>query len=230
MAITKVCTQCKLEKSVNEFYKDITQKSWYCPCCKMCKSIKAKELRLKYTMLETREKKDSKVCSCCKQEKNVSEYVKHRSCRDGLDNECKKCKYKYNHAYSKARMQTDPEFKLLKSMRGRLWEALKGKSKSKTTQQLIGVDIEIFTKWIDFQLEEGMTMKNYGTIWHIDHVIPLASFNLLDEDELQKAMNWKNIRPLTPVRNMQKSNKVDQWLYVMQEVKAHYFLKHLEEL
>ena len=73
-------------------------------------------------------------------------------------------------------------------------------------------------------------MKNYGTIWHIDHVLPLSSFNLLDEEELQKAMTWQNIRPLSPIKNMQKSNKVDQWLYVLQEVKAAYFIKHLEEM
>src|ERR1043165_3992977 len=175
MAITKVCTQCKLEKSVNEFYKDITQKSGYCPCCK-------------------------------------------------------KCRNKRNNVYSKARRQYDPEFKLLKNLRSRLWEALKGKSKSQTTRQVIGVDIEIFRKWIYFQLEEGMTKENYGSVWHLDHVIPLASFNLLDQDELYKAMIWQNLRPLTPFKNMQKSNKVDQWLYVMQEVKAAYFIKHLNEM
>ena len=59
----------------------------------------------------------------------------------------------------------------------------------------------------------------------IDHVLPISSFNLLDEEELHKAMNWINIRPLSPFKNIQKSNKIDPWLYVMQEVKAHYFLK-----
>src|ERR1043165_9433380 len=118
MAITKVCTQCKLEKSVNEFYKDITQKSGYCPCCK-------------------------------------------------------KCRNKRNNVYSNARRRYDPEFKLLTNLRSRLGKLLKGKSKSKT-RQLIGIDFETFTKWIDFQLEEGMTKENYGTIWLIDHVLPLA--------------------------------------------------------
>jgi hypothetical protein len=88
----------------------------------------------------------------------------------------------------------------------------------------------MFTKWIDFQLEEGMTKENYGSVWQLDHVIPLSSFNLLDEDELQKAMNWKNIRPLSPAKNMEKSNKIDRWLYIMQEVKAAYFIKHLNEM
>ena len=119
----------------------------------------------------------------------------------------------------------DPEFKLLGNLRSRLSDVLKGKSKSQTTRQLIGVDFEIFTKWIEFQFEEGMTMKNYGSVWHHDHVLPISSFNLLDEEELYKAMNWMNIRPLSPLKNIQKSNKIDPWLYVMQEVKADYFIK-----
>src|SRR5205809_3720008 len=101
----KVCSQCKMEKSLNEFYKDITQKSGYCPCSK-------------------------------------------------------KCKNKRNNAYSKARRQYDSEFKLVTNLRTRLGHAIKGKSKSKTTKRLIGIDFETFTKWIDFQLEEGMTMTN----------------------------------------------------------------------
>src|ERR1043165_4110675 len=230
MEISKVCSQCNVEKSLNEFYKDKSRKSGYHPYCKKCKIIKAKELAQKYSVLETRDTKEKKICGRCKIEKSVSEFIKNRCCKDGLTNECKDCRYKYNHAYTKARKQYDPEFKLITNLRTRLWEVLKGKSKSQTTRQVIGVDIEIFRKWIYFQLEEGMTKENYGSVWHLDHVIPLASFNLLDEEELQKAMNWINLRPLTPFKNMEKSNKIDRCLYVLQEVKAAYFLKHLDEL
>ena len=171
----------------------------------------------------------TKVCSKCETEKSLNEYHKESSQKSGYCSYCKLCKNKYNKTYSIARRKNDPEFKLAENLRSRLGHAIKGKSKSKT-RQLIGIDFETFRKWIDFQLEEGMTKENYGTIWHIDHVLPLASFNLLDEDELQKAMIWINLRPLTPFKNMEKSNKVDRWLYVMQEVKAAYFLKHLVEL
>ena len=168
------------------------------------------------------------MCSCCKQEKNVLDYTKDSSRKDGYDAECKKCKIKHYNEYSKARRLYDPEFKLIGNMRCRLGDVLKGKSKSQTTKQLIGVNFEIFIKWIKYQLEEGMTMDNYGSIWHLDHVLPISSFNLLEEEELFKAMNWMNIRPMLPVKNIQKSNKIDRRLYLMQEVKAHYFLKHLE--
>jgi len=230
MEITKVCAKCETEKSLNEFHKNKCSKSGYQYSCKTCANIKAKEFRQKYTSLRTREIKDKKVCGRCNEEKNATEYTKNRCCKDGLDSECRNCKCKRYNAYSKARKQYDPEFRLLTNLRSRLSEALKCKSKSQTTMQLIGADFETFAKWIKFQFEEGMTIENYGSVWHYDHVLPLSSFNLLDEEELQQAMNWLNIRPMTPIKNIQKSNKVDWLLYVLQEVKAQYFLKHLEEI
>ena len=225
MEVSKVCSKCKMVKTLNEFYKDSSQKSGYYPSCRTCKHNTVKELAQKYSLLAGRETKEKKVCSQCKKEKNVSEYSKNRCHKDGLDNVCKHCKRIYNCAYTKTRAQYDPEFKLHSNLRCRLGRALRGKSKTQTTRQLIGLDFEMFTKWIEYQLEEGMTMQNYGSVWQLDHVLPISSFNLLDEEELQKAMNWKNIRPLLPLRNIQKSNKIDRWLYVMQEVKAYYFLK-----
>src|ERR1043165_1490889 len=219
MEVTKACVECKMEKSWNEFHKDSSRKSGFRPNCKTCQNIRAKELSQRYSVLETREIKDKKVCYRCKIEKNVSDYMKSRGRKDGVDNKCRECANKYSLAYINARRRYDPEFKLAENVRSRLRAALKGKSKSQTTRKLIGIDFEMFTKWIEFQLEEGMTMKNHGTIWHIDHVLPLSSFNLLDEDELHKAMIWINLRPLTPIKNMQKSNKIDRWLYIMQEVK-----------
>jgi len=173
--------------------------------------------------------KEKKVCSGCKQHKNVSEYQKNKYQKDGMNNECKECVNKRYRVHSKARKEYDPEYKLVTNLRSRLGRAVRGKSNSRATEQIIGVDVEIFTKWVEFQLEEGMTMQNYGPVWQLDHVLPISSFNLLDEEELFQAMNWVNIRPLTPIKNMQKYNKIDRWLYVMQEVKAHYFTKHLEE-
>ena len=230
MEVLKVCTKCKLGKSLIDFYKDKSTKSGYTSWCKKCRIIKGKELYQKYSRLETREQKDKKVCGCCKVEKNIQEYPKNRCIKDGFDNLCKVCKYKRNHADTRARRRNDPEFKLITNMRSRLSVALRGKSKSQTTRQLIGIDFETFSKWIEFQFEVGMTMEGYGLIWHIDHVLPISSFNLLDEEELHKAMNWANLRPLSPFKNIKKSNKIDAWLYVMQEVKARYFLKHLAEI
>ena len=38
-----------------------------------------------------------------------------------------------------------------------------------------------------------MTIGNYGHVWQIDHCLPIASFNLLDENDMKKCFNWINL-------------------------------------
>ena len=70
-----------------------------------------------------------------------------------------------------------------------------------------------------------MNIENYGIDFVLDHTVPIASFNLFNEDELRKCFNWKNLRPMRPKENISKGSKVDERLYLLQEIKAHYFLK-----
>ena len=70
-----------------------------------------------------------------------------------------------------------------------------------------------------------MNIENYEVGFVSDHCFPIASFILFNEDELRKCFNWKNLRPMRPKENMSKGDKVDGRLYLLQEIKAHYFKK-----
>ena len=70
-----------------------------------------------------------------------------------------------------------------------------------------------------------MTIENYGSVWQIDHCLPITSFNLLDENDMKKCFNWINLRPMYSNKNISKGSKIDNRLYLMQEVKAKYFMK-----
>src|ERR1043165_2175980 len=133
MEVTKACVECKMEKSLNDFYKDSSRKSGFRPNCKTCQNIKTKELSQKYSVLENREIKNKKVCYRCKIEKNVSEYSKNRWRKDGINNKCQECANKYSLAYINARRRYDPDFKLITNLRSRLGQALKGKLRTQTT-------------------------------------------------------------------------------------------------
>ena len=53
-----------------------------------------------------------------------------------------------------------------------------------------------------------MSWKNHGYRgWHIDHIVPISKFNLLDEAQVLKANNYKNLQPLWAKENMFKSDK-----------------------
>lgn len=42
-----------------------------------------------------------------------------------------------------------------------------------------------------------MSWENYGVRgWHVDHIIPCAFFDMLDEHHQRLCFNWVNLRPL----------------------------------
>ena len=67
-----------------------------------------------------------------------------------------------------------------------------------------------------------MTEGIYGIIWCLDHCIPLKKTN---ENDLNKNTNWIKLRPMYIKDNISKGSKINHHLYLLQEVKAKYFLK-----
>lgn len=66
-------------------------------------------------------------------------------------------------------------------------------------------------KWFEFNFalypEYGMTWDNYGTVWHIDHVVPCSYYNMELENDVLICFNWKNLAPLPARINQSKNNK-----------------------
>ena len=134
---------------------------------------------------------DMKRWSKCKNEKGLSEF---NSRRDTLKyrNQCRDCnklikkKYQtinkdkinlYNKNYfqhkknkinesRKNRRKTDVNFRLICNTRRRINHALNGKSKSSSTRDVLGIDIDLYRKWIEYQMTPE---KNWSNI-EIDHV------------------------------------------------------------
>ena len=70
-----------------------------------------------------------------------------------------------------------------------------------------------------------MTIENYGKVWCLDHCLPKASVNLLDENDIKKCFNWVNLRPMYVRDSIIKGYKIDMRLYLLQEIKGNYFMK-----
>ena len=97
--------------------------------------------------------------------------------------------------------------------------------RKKKTFDLLGCSHSFFKNWILHQLYGNMTIEKYGSVWQNDHCLPIASFNLLDENYMKKCFNWVNLRPIYSTENNSKNVIFDCHLYLLQKVKAFQFIK-----
>jgi hypothetical protein len=61
---------------------------------------------------------------------------------------------------------------------------------------------------LEKQFKEGMNWENQGTVWHIDHIIPISFFHLEDPTEQYLAFHYGNLQPLFKEENQSKSDKI----------------------
>lgn len=164
---------------------------------------------------------DGKKCCTCQTWQPLTNYNYQKGHWDNLRNDCKDCLIKYRREnrekitativkYEKARKLTDPEFKLLKTLRSRLGSAVKNQNaiKSDKTLELVGCSVPFLRGYLEAKFKTGMTWENHGE-WHIDHIKPCASFNLLDNKEQEKCFHYTNLQPLWCHENLSKGAKHD---------------------
>lgn len=76
------------------------------------------------------------------------------------------------------------------------------------TEQYVGCSFEEAKQRIESQFTRGMTWQNCGSFWHLDHIVPLSSFDLNNPKERMIANHISNLRPLGARENIQKGNKI----------------------
>jgi hypothetical protein len=87
----------------------------------------------------------------------------------------------------------DVNYKLANRLRHRLNTAIKGGG----AIEYLGCSIEELKIHLESKFQPKMSWANHGKYgWHIDHIVPLCKFNLVDIEELKKACHHTNLRPL----------------------------------
>lgn len=121
-----------------------------------------------------------------------------------LDQQKYKEQYKvYWREWSRKKYLNDINFQISSNLRSRIWHTIQRNSKSAKTIELLGCSIQELKLYLESQFTEGMTWENYGT-WHIDHIKPCASFNLIKEEEQKQCFHYTNLQPLWAVDNLIK--------------------------
>lgn len=101
--------------------------------------------------------------------------------------------------------------KVAANMRRRVNQALKhqGTIKSNHTMDYVGCSKEELVKHIESKFKGGMSWDNYGLKgWHIDHIIPLCSYDLTIDKNRYTAFHYTNLQPLWAKDNLKKGSVI----------------------
>lgn len=73
----------------------------------------------------------------------------------------------------------------------------------------LGCSIAALKAHLEAQFKPGMTWENHAIDgWHIDHIVPLASFDLTNREQFLKAAHYTNLQPLWAKENLSKGDRL----------------------
>jgi hypothetical protein len=104
--------------------------------------------------------------------------------------------------------KNDIGYRILISLRSRIYKAVNRGDKSKTTINLIGCSIDDLKIHLASLFQSGMSFDNYGE-WHIDHKMPCSIFDLTSHEQQKVCFHYTNLQPLWAKDNLAKSNKLN---------------------
>ena len=198
-------------------------------------------LHLKQKVEENYKSGGVKKCNTCLEVKHFNNFYNENNSWDGRQNKCKDCSAMYNSNYSPYKKEynkikhkeyydykrkNDPQFKMILNLRGRLGKLVREyKNNGRIVKQgssikMIGVPMEDFIYYIEEQWVVGyMNWDNHGEVWELDHIVPISSYDLTIEKQLQECFYYTNYQPLFKlttiidgveyIGNRNKSNKIN---------------------
>lgn len=170
------------------------------------KSDKSKEYHRSYYIEHAQEYKDRK------KQWRAENPEKESATRKMYNNENRKHLNEYHRDWKSKKRESDINYKLKENtsrrIRYELCTVLNGK-KVKRTTEYIGCTIEELKSHLEAKFSEDMTWDNYGSLWHIDHIIPCAAWNLQNEFENACCWNFRNLQPLLSSENQSKRDKYE---------------------
>jgi 5-methylcytosine-specific restriction endonuclease McrA len=221
---TKICSSCKQEKPVTEYYKWTRSRDGLTAGCKTCKSLRGKahyqenrEILIEKSRAwevanPDRARERKRQWAVKHPEGNIAwanahpEQVKEKGDRWRKANPEKVAAYKAT-AYQK------PEVKISMALSGNIRNHIaRGSKTGRRWEGLVGYTVDQLKAHLEKGFKSGMTWDNYGPYWHIDHKIPVSAFNFSTPDDIDFKRCWSlnNLQPLEARLNEQKGNRLDK--------------------
>lgn len=196
----KICSKCKEEKSLSEFYPGKNKKTGTIAVCKSCSNKISKKYRSDNK--DKTKKKDQEYYL-----KNA-ERIKIRQC---LYNKRTYIKKPEGHVIVRPKLKSESFLQFKANLKSRIRWGFKRKKwlKRNKTVDILGCSYELAKKHIERQFKKGMTWDNHGSgegKWQIDHKVPLATAKT--EEQLKLLCHYTNLQPLWAKDNLKKHDKI----------------------
>ena len=127
--------------------------------------------------------------------------------------------------YSNNKYKSDINFQILRKTRSRIDKSLKGMTKQSSTKEILGKDIDLYRKLLEFQFTPE---RNWSNI-EVDHIKLICMFEVSDDEQLKEAFSWKNTQPLLKKDHQLKGTNINFLDYQLQFIKVYQFIKLNEE-
>jgi len=111
------------------------------------------------------------------------------------------------------RRRNNPKWKLSTNISTEIRASLKKYSKAnRHWEALVDFTVDQLKAHLEKLFKPGMTWENYGTVWHIDHKVPIAVFNFDRPEHIDFRLCWslKNLQPLEARKNLSKGAKLEK--------------------
>ena len=200
--IKKHCSKCETWKKLDDFN---SQKSSWDELCRLCRNCMIEYKREKRNSDPKYKEADEKY------NEKYKESGKKREMSQKRYNEKKEEIIEKCIAYNKKKYHSDSNFKLVCTLRNRINKVLRESNtkKSKKTMELTGCTVDELKKHIEKQFKPDMKWSNHSVKgWQLDHIKPLASFDLSILEYQKKAFHYSNLQPLWAEENLSKGAKV----------------------
>jgi len=117
---------------------------------------------------------------------------------------------KRRNAQLAEKRKNNPAIRLVVYIRNRITRSLRlaKASKASTTHTYVGMKGPELMQYLLSHPSSNsrFTADNYGKAWHCDHIRPLASFDLSDTKQAERAFHFTNLQPLSVEENLSKGS------------------------
>lgn len=141
------CTKCHLEKPLESFCYRNKSKGTRSIICKTCQNDYARKYRQDNADLIKKKQKEWY---------DTTGYLwKQDYCTQ---------KREHQRCYEKQRYHEDLQYRMKKILRTRFYKLVKKEAKSQRITEYLGIDLSLFTIWIEEQFVNDMSWENVGKV------------------------------------------------------------------